>query len=44
MLYLRAFGGLSLENGCRPKGTADQRSRLALLLVMLAAFLGWSLP
>ena len=38
MLYLRAFGGLSLENGGRPiGGAATQRSRLALLVLLAAA-------
>ena len=34
MLYLRAFGGLSLENGGRPLiGVVGQRGRLAMLAV-----------
>lgn len=38
MLYLRAFGGLSLENGGRPiVGAAAQRARLAMLAVLAAA-------
>ena len=39
MLYLRAFGGLSLENGGRPlSGVVGQRGHLAMLamLAMLA--------
>lgn len=38
MLYLRAFGGLSLENGGRPiVGAAAQRARLAMLAVLATA-------
>ncbi len=38
MLYLRAFGGLSLENGGRPLvGAATQRGRLAMLAVLASA-------
>ena len=38
MLYLRALGGLSLENGGRPlQGAANQRARLALLTVLAVA-------
>jgi len=38
MLYLRAFGGLALENGGRPiVGAAGQRSRLAILAVLATA-------
>src|SRR5262245_40232699 len=38
MLYLRAFGGLSLENGGRPiVGAATQRARLALLVLLAAS-------
>ena len=38
MLYLRTFGGLSLENGGRPiVGAAGQRGRLAILAVLASA-------
>ena len=38
MLFLRTFGGLSLENGDRPfAGAAGQRGRLAVLAVLAAA-------
>jgi TolB-like protein/DNA-binding SARP family transcriptional activator/Tfp pilus assembly protein PilF len=38
MLYLRAFGGLSLEDGGRPiVGAATQRARLALLALLATA-------
>ena len=38
MLYLRAFGGLTLENGGQsPTGAATQRSRLAILAVLAVA-------
>lgn len=38
MLYLRAFGGLSLENGGRPVvGAAAQRARLAILALLATA-------
>jgi DNA-binding SARP family transcriptional activator/tetratricopeptide (TPR) repeat protein len=38
MLYLRTFGGLTLENGGGPlSGAGAQRSRLALLAVLAAA-------
>ena len=37
-LYLRAFGGLSLDNGGRPLvGAASQRGRLAILAVIASA-------
>src|SRR5438477_3678017 len=38
MLYLRAFGGLCLENGGRPiVGAATQRARLAMLALLATA-------
>ena len=38
MLFLRTFGGLSLENGGRPiTGAAAQRGRLAILAVLATA-------
>ena len=38
MLYLRALGGLYIENGGRPlEGAANQRARLALLAILAAS-------